>query len=168
MLRLYYTVCEKNDGPAAARALLAAAWRELRGGPMPPVARTGSGKPYFPGDPIFFSPTHTDGLAACAVSSAPVGADAERLRPRRPGLAARVCAPDELRWLAAQADRDEALLALWTRKEAWAKYTGLGMVGNFRLVRPPDAGIDAATLRLRGCVVTVCSPLFEKIALVEK
>jgi phosphopantetheinyl transferase len=168
MLRLYYTVCEKGGGPAAVRALLAAAWRELRGGPMPSAARTASGKPYFPGDPLFFSLSHTDGLAVCAVSSAPVGADAERIRPRRPGLAARVFAPDERDWLAAQTDADEALLALWTRKEAWAKYTGTGLAGDLRAIRPPETGIFTRTVRLRGCVVSICTPLAEEPVPVEK
>jgi len=157
MLRLYTACCSWPGGHDAVMALLGRAWAETRGGTMPPVLKTPEGKPFFAGDPLYFSLAHARTLAACAVSDRPVGVDAELLRTLRSGLARYVCSPEEL---AALPEGDEALLALWTRKEAWAKYTGRGLRGQPRAVVPGD-GVTYHTATLCGCVVTVCSPYGE-------
>lgn len=94
------------------------------------------GRPEFvppPGaPPLHFSLSHADGVALCAVAKGcPVGADVESLRnvgPDALGVAEAVCSRrerDALRALPPPA-RDERLLSIWTRKEAFAKAIGFG------------------------------------------
>lgn len=77
-----------------------------------------------------FSLTHTRGLVACAVSSVPVGIDAEpAARAVDPKLACRFFAPPEIAWLdhLPDPDRQRGFLRLWTLKEAYVKGIGLGL-----------------------------------------
>ena len=118
MTRVYGTA--GGDGRTRAWPLLAAAvrlcwgWEEL-----PPVERSLRGKPLFAGDAgRWFSLSHSEGLALCALSDAPVGVDVEVVRPRRPGLPA---------YVLSEVEREEFdgswedFYRLWTRKESWCK-----------------------------------------------
>lgn len=126
MLEVYISACRRERGHETAYGLLAEAYRRHVGAPMPAVARTAAGKPYFPDGSLAFSLSHTGTAALCAVSDQTVGADAETVRPVRPGLPERVLCSEELDWLARQADRETAFFTLWTGKEAWVKLTGRG------------------------------------------
>ena len=78
----------KLDGHTAAYALLATLFREETGRPLPEIARTELGKPYFEGETVHFSITHTKHFAFCAFSDVPVGIDAEETeRKIKPALA---------------------------------------------------------------------------------
>lgn len=95
---------------------------------FPEVARTDKGKPYFPTLPqLYFSISHTKGLTLCALSNQPVGVDIETVRPRRASLPRFALSPDEYRRYEALGGDWPAFYTLWTRKEAWCKYTGLGL-----------------------------------------
>ncbi len=88
------------------------------------------GKPFLKGCPVQFSITHTDGIVGVAVSEQhPVGLDIERVRPMRNGFAARYFSECEQAQIRAASDPDEALLRLWTAKEAVGKYHGTGLGG---------------------------------------
>lgn len=94
------------------------------------LGRSGRGKPYFaqwPYQKYHFSISHSHGLVACALAETPVGLDVERVRAFSPALAERVCAPGERAMLERAADPDSFLTRLWTCKESYMKYTGLGM-----------------------------------------
>ena len=109
-----------TDGRMLARPLLAAAAREHWGwSVLPPVERSPRGKPLFAGRrDRWFSLSHSGGLALCALSDSPVGADIELVRPRRPNLPAYVLSGDEL----ARFDGSwEDFYRLWTLKESWCK-----------------------------------------------
>ena len=95
------------------------------------------GKPFLEDGPLEFNLSHSGNVALIAVSLArQVGVDVEQLRPLPDldALAARVCNDRELAVLAglAQAVRERAFFALWTRKEALAKATGEGIAAVFR------------------------------------
>ena len=95
------------------------------------------GKPVLEGETLEFNLSHSGNVALVAVSSArQVGVDVEQLRslPDLDSLAARVCNESELASIMglAQADRERAFFALWTRKEAMAKATGEGIAAVFR------------------------------------
>ncbi|WP_193222343.1 4'-phosphopantetheinyl transferase family protein [Alkalilimnicola sp. S0819] len=122
----------------AAHALLRATLSALTGLGAPDLRFSLNvyGKPELvpaPGVPPYrVNLSHTRGLAAVAVSlEQDVGVDVEWLGRRPPGLALadRYFAPSECAWLAArpEADRHEALLTLWTLKEAYIKAVGLGL-----------------------------------------
>ena len=109
-----------EDGRALDWPLLGLAVREQWGwSALPPVERSPRGKPLFAGlADRWFSLSHSGGIALCALSSAPVGVDAELVRPRREGL---------FDYALSEAERSgfdgtwEDFYRLWTLKESWCK-----------------------------------------------
>lgn len=99
------------------------------------VKRTEKGKPFIifadggqPVPDVYVSVSHSGGLWACVVSDCVCGLDLQELRPvAAERLAERFFTEAEGRYI------KEAGLAgfyeLWTRREALAKYTGLGFFG---------------------------------------
>lgn len=159
MLIVYAAPCTKGEARERAHALLERAHARLCGGPMPELARSERGKPYFPDRRFEFSLTHTRTIAALAVSDKPVGVDAETLRPVRRGVAERSMGPEELAWIAGQPDENEAILTLWTCKEALVKRSGQGLQFRPRAVRLSFAGGVPKGFQVRRLwdgVVTVC------------
>ena len=131
-----------RTGHETGRLLLARMYREYAGEPMPSIRVTDRGKPYFSHSPWHFSISHTKSRAFCALSTVPVGLDAEELsRKVRPELAARILSPGEFARYAAAPDPNLALLTFWVLKEAAGKLSGKGLNGwpnhtNFRLDDP--------------------------------
>ena len=95
-----------------------------------------------------FSIAHTDGVAVVAVRrGAAVGVDVESLdRPLPPEALAAVLTAAEKTALSAlpSADRGRALVTLWTAKEAYAKFIGLGAAVDFTQVE-----VTLSPLRVR-------------------
>ncbi len=98
--------------------------------------KNASGKPYLAGGDseapgVDFSLSHTRGLAACAISSARVGIDAERLRQNidYEGIAQSSFSHQEIEALEQlpTGARRARVLELWTLKEAFLKATGRGL-----------------------------------------
>lgn len=143
-----------QSGHDAAYALLEKLYQQETGQPLPPIARTQRGKPYFPDSPYCFSISHTPRHAFCVLARANVAIDAEEQdRAVRPGLAEKVLSPRELeRWRAA-ADPRQALLRLWVLKEAAAKLSGEGLRGypNHTDFSPEDPRIR----EIDGCFVAI-------------
>lgn len=83
--------------------------------------------------PVSFNLTHTRGMVAVAVSTAPgvqLGVDFEAVdRKVDLKVADSYFGPREIDWLMAQpdADKPEAFLRLWTLKESFIKATGKGL-----------------------------------------
>jgi len=119
-----------KSGHETALALLETLWREETGRSFPEIARTDRGKPYFPGENVYFSLTHTKKHAFCALSDSPVGIDAEELdRKVNPALAEKILAHGEMTQYMAADDKNKALLTFWVLKEAAGKCTGEGING---------------------------------------
>lgn len=82
--------------------------------------------------PIHFNLAHTDNLALLAVALRPVGVDVEMVRPLPDldELIAHYFAPSEQQALSALdgAARLAAFYRVWTRKEAWLKLGGEGLM----------------------------------------
>ena len=128
MLRLLGQKIEQGDGHTVAYQLLEKLWREETGRALPAVARTERGKPYFPGEKLHFSITHTKTCAFCALSDRPMGIDAEELtRKINPAIAEKILSPGEFVQYTSAEDKDRALLTFWVLKEAEAKCTGEGI-----------------------------------------
>lgn len=119
-----------GEGHAAGRRLLAEMVAAHTGQPMPPIAVTDRGKPYFTDSALHFSISHSKGHVFCALSDRPIGIDAEELdREISPSLAGKILSPGELaQWKAAR-DPRQALLTFWVLKEATAKCSGEGLRG---------------------------------------
>ena len=121
--------------PAERRRQRWTAWALLRWGlaerygqtALPEVVWSAAGKPSFqdPGKP-FFSLSHTEGLALCALGNVPVGADAERLGSVPPGRAARLGLPPD----------GAGFFASWTERESRIKLRGGSALACRRPVEP--------------------------------
>lgn len=134
----------------AGRQLLA----KLYGEPLPPIWKTPTGKPYFPGKDVFFSISHTQKNVFCVLSHCPVGLDAEEMdRPVKLSLAKHILSPGEYAQYEQARDPQLALLTFWVLKEAAAKLSGEGIKGY-----PNHTDFDLTDPRvqqLNGCLVAV-------------
>lgn len=96
------------------------------------LQKESSGRPVFCGIDAFVSITHTVGMAAAAVSVLPLGIDIEHRSRVSLRAAKRMFSPQENRWMQ-QTDLADAFALLWTLREAYAKWSGLGLAGLCRL-----------------------------------
>ncbi|MCI8646897.1 MAG: 4'-phosphopantetheinyl transferase superfamily protein [Firmicutes bacterium] len=97
-----------------------------------PVERTQKGKPYFPGDPLSFSVSHTGKLWVCLMGRQTMGVDVQKVRRcRMEKIAERYYTPDEQAYI--QQEGEWGFFQIWARKEAYAKFTGEGMTEKLRL-----------------------------------
>lgn len=110
--------------------LLRHALREAGAG-EPELAYGEHGKPYLADLPgVHFNVSHSGTYAVCAVSSAPVGCDIERIRPVPERVAERCFAPGEIGALNALPEgeeRTELFFRFWTLKESFLKCLGRGL-----------------------------------------
>jgi len=149
-MELLYARLDGKNGHAAGLELLQA----LYGKPLPKIARTELGKPYFVDCPLHFSISHTKHHAFCVLSEAPVGIDAEELdREITLDLANKILSPTEMEQFQRADDPRLALLKFWVLKEAAGKCTGKGLQlwpnhTSFSLTDPRVQEID-------GCLVAI-------------
>lgn len=143
-----------NTAHEAGRALLAALYTAQTGKAMPPVLTTPLGKPYFEGEPLHFSISHTPKHVFVALSEQPIGIDAEEADRNIPlTLAGKILSPAERLRYDAAPDKRTALLKLWVLKEAQVKCAGTGLRGcpNHTDFAPDDPRI----MEKDGCFVAV-------------
>ncbi len=95
--------------------------------PPLPICADADGKPQLCGGELCFNLSHSGDYAACAVSSAPVGVDIQRVETQKEQLARRVFRPEELRMIESSTDRDDCFTMLWALKESYLKYLGTGL-----------------------------------------
>ena len=143
-----------RTGHEAGRQLLARMYRAICGEGCPEIRIGERGKPYFAEGPWHFSISHTQRRVFCALSTRPVGLDAEETdREVNLRLAEKILSePERVRFEAA-ADKREALLKLWVLKEASVKLTGEGLRGypNHTDFSPDDPRVNETD----GCYVAV-------------
>lgn len=112
------------------------------------VAYGKNGKPYVPNtDNVAFSISHSGSVAAGALltGGGDVGVDIERVdrenRVRHERIAARFYTDAERAFIDTSDDRELSFYTVWTRKEAYLKYTGEGItrpLTEVDTVRLPD------------------------------
>ena len=145
---------EGRSGHKVGRELLAEAYRKKTGESLPAIAIGERGKPYFLDSPLHFSISHSKNHAFCALSSRPVGIDAEELdRKISPRLAEKILSPGEKLRYDASEDKHLTLLKFWVLKEASVKLTGDGLQGypNHTDFDPEDDRVSI----IDGCLVAV-------------
>ena len=149
-MKLLFEKLNGQDPHQAGLALLERLW----GAPLPEIRRTERGKPYFPGQAMHFSISHTKEHIFCALSPCPIGIDAEELnREISLSLAEKILSPGEFSQFCAAADRRKALLTFWVLKEAAAKCTGEGL-----RIYPNHTDFSLSDPRVReldGCLVAI-------------
>ena len=109
------------------------------------------GKPRLAATDLSFNASDTGDFVVVALASAELGVDIEVLRPlvRQERLARRICTERELEAFLAipEAQRDAALLRLWTCKEAALKAVGTGLSGGVKNVEVDLQGGQSPRLR---------------------
>lgn len=95
------------------------------------IKRTDRGKPYFTEGPCF-SVSHTGQLWVCSMGRVPVGIDVQKTGRRLywKKIAERYYTDDERAHI--EECGIESFFQIWTRKEAYAKYTGQGIDKEFK------------------------------------
>ncbi len=89
-----------------------------------------NGKPFFRDLPsLHFSLSHSFPYYAVSFSDNPTGTDIELTRDVSPKIAGRMFTENENRYFDGSAER---FFEIWTKKEAYAKYTGKGIAEGFR------------------------------------
>lgn len=88
-----------------------------------------NGKPFLENNKDYhFNITHTHNMIAVAVSNNPVGVDVEKVREIDLGIAKRFFTECELNYIEKDRNRIyERFFEIWTKKEAYIKYTGKGL-----------------------------------------
>ena len=103
--------------------------RKLSGHDEIEIARTKEGKPYCKNMPetakLHFSVSHSENIFACIFSEENVGLDVQHRRNiNRNRIAARYFTDEEKELVSRDANE---FFRIWTRKEAYAKFTGEGL-----------------------------------------
>lgn len=99
---------------------------------LPPISRPDIGRPCFKGDGLpFFSVSHSGNLWACALSFRRVGLDIQFVTCERniSGITRRFFHPEETAFL--ERNGYNNFFSIWTAKESYVKYTGVGIDDNF-------------------------------------
>jgi 4'-phosphopantetheinyl transferase len=85
------------------------------------------GKPYLLDCDVHYNISHSGEMVMCALHDRPVGADIERMRPFSPNVPGRIMSPEEKRVYDLADDQRTLFFQIWTLKEAYIKYLGVGM-----------------------------------------
>ena len=143
---------------AAAYMLLCKAIKEEYGIDEPPVFEYSEhGKPSIVGHPeIYFNLSHCRSVAACVVSSRPVGIDVEEVREYKDSLARYVLNDEEYAMVSASSQPALEFIRLWTMKESYLKLTGDGITRDLKTVLADSASCHFDTKYLLSSVLTVC------------
>ncbi|MCO5388442.1 4'-phosphopantetheinyl transferase superfamily protein [Desulfosporosinus sp.] len=118
------------------------------------------GKPYLRDYPnIHYNISHKKGAIVCAVSDEPVGVDIERAKKFNKRIAERFFTQNELNYIFTdRRNQDKRFAKIWTRKEAYVKWKGKGMMIPFKSfdVLRLDNNVFINTKYVGGYVISVC------------
>lgn len=166
---VYYTIVRRGGEDRAAKD---AACAEGLGRLLPLFgkrpdegqARDERGRRYLPACPdLDFNLSHAHSLTVVAVGTTRVGVDvecADRIRDPE-ALARRFFTENERREVLSAADKADAALTVWTRKEAFGKHVGTGLSATLDLCTctpPDDLSFYTTTLAMDGhrYTLTLC------------
>lgn len=98
------------------------------------IAATKHGKLFLKGcENVHFNISHSGSYAVCAVASAPVGVDIQKIGEYKRGVAERFFNESEILQIEAAVDKASEFTRLWTQKEAVLKMLGTGLAcGNVK------------------------------------
>ena len=135
-----YPPLSKNRGSAFGVSLLAAAYEDYAGAPLPKIVKLLSGKPFSPDRPEYhYSISHSKTHVFIALSKQPVGVDTETHRFIKQSVVERLTTPAELAGL--------SFFDIWVLRESLFKLKGEGDLRTMRFYRrngriiPPEEGV---------------------------
>ena len=100
---------------------------------MPTFLYNEHGAPYLEDGP-YFSISHCKQGIAVVVSDSPVGIDIEGMRKVDDGLVRKTMNTQEQAQIAAAANPEQEFIRLWTRKEAYVKMLGTGIISDMHQI----------------------------------
>ena len=162
-MKLYVIFDYKEKYPAlSGRLLTDELIRECLGREDIVIERTDRGKPYIASTDFAgccISVSHSGGTFALLVSDRNVGLDIQYRRDVKADRIAARCFPEEEAFYVAEEAAGGRFFTLWTRKEAYSKYTGLGMEQIMKKEPVPDScEVQFTDFRLEdGCYCSICS-----------
>lgn len=111
------------------RALLFYGLKELGISEDYEILLTPKGKPYFPGNPIYFNISHSLDKIVVAIFKDPIGIDIELIRENKEKIAKRFFHEEEWRYLSGISPEyySREFTGIWTKKESYIKMTGEGL-----------------------------------------
>ena len=119
------------------------------------IGRNSHGKPYFESlVDFYFNVSHSGDLTAIAVSDQNIGIDAEKLRTPNLKVAKRFC-EDEYAYIN-KSPSPTAFFEIWTKKEAYLKYTGEGLHGRLNSFSVFKTDTPIKTFKKGDYVISVC------------
>lgn len=121
------------------------------------LRKTPKGKPYLPESRFEFSLSHTESLAAAAVSDCPVGVDVELIRKIDERLCQRFFSKQEQEYVFSESsDRQNRFFEIWTRKEAAVKRSGEGITHDIAAIYTGKDEKSLHTFTVEDYVLSVC------------
>lgn len=134
--------------------------------------RNGYGKPYLKGEPNFyFNLSHTRNAIVVAISDKPIGIDIEKIRIGSLAIANRFFDKSEVAYITREASgKDKRFYEVWTKKEAYVKYIGMGLSVPLYSFNVFDNNIlkQIQTTEKDGYIISVCSKCVnEKIVMIK-
>ncbi len=152
-----YPPLSSSKGSAFGVSLLAAAYEDYAGAPLPKIIKLLSGKPFSPDRPEYhYSISHSKTHVFVALSKQPVGADTETHRKISQSVIEKLATPAELAGL--------SFFDIWVLRESLYKLTGQGDLRTMRFYRrsgkiiPPANGVFCRLYSdIEGSSTAVCS-----------
>ena len=134
-------------------------------------ARDERGKPYCSNANMFFSISHSKERVICAVGEGPLGADIEKIRFVEPRILRACCKESDFEYILGNMgklpdsftpEQAARFFSLWTAKEAYCKYTGVGVSG-MKSISLKDISHNCKSITDCGFIASVYSenPNFE-------
>ncbi|MBR2450754.1 MAG: 4'-phosphopantetheinyl transferase superfamily protein [Paludibacteraceae bacterium] len=116
------------------------------------------GAPYLEDGPCF-SISHCKQGIAVVVSDRPVGIDIEGLRKVDEGLVRKTMNIVEQAQIAAAANSEQEFIRLWTRKEAYVKMLGTGIISDMHTILQDATAVEWQEIvdLDRGYICTICT-----------
>ena len=149
-----YRFRHRGEKPAESRDYLKRALALCFPGCIIEVYKDERGRPLTDREGLWVSASHTGEWVYCGSSEEPLGIDAQiatTVRNRR-RIVDRFFTKEEGDWLSGR--EEEAFFDLWSRKEAFAKYTGKGIAFGLQKIPTVKDGAPAEEIggvRMRGC-----------------
>ncbi len=132
--------------------------------PLPQRENAPTGKPFFPTYPaLHFNMSHSGDYVLLAIGSCPLGVDIEVHKARREKLIAYALTDEEYQYYLAQGGGWSVFYRLWTRREAWVKYTGEGLGRGLRQ-DVPKTGLSFWQMNGQEVSATICTPAGEAVS----
>lgn len=126
------------------------------------------GKPYIYGaDNWHFNISHTDGMVGIAISDEPVGIDIERIKDADLRIAKRFFTVSENYYIESAECKDKRFFEIWTKKEAYLKYTGKGLSLSLKAFDVFSLPCAVESFEKDGYIISVCCSKHNKMMLIE-